>query len=174
MIQPRCAARLVFAVGFSALGQPRPMAAVFAAVALTAVAGTADIKHDAAFRAPAHSLSYLDFRQGSSAFPKAGLDNGRQSWQARGDYDGSLTGSVRLRPQSLIRLGPFFFRLPEDNKPSQKNKDHAFVCWAGLTEKKKTNCEAKTEEKGKGSLTTFQKLLRRIFNQTQNIIKLAT
>jgi hypothetical protein len=48
------------------------------------------------------------------------------------------------------------------------------VCWAGLTEKKKKNGKPKTEEKGKGSLTTSAKLRRRIFDQTQNIIKLAT
>jgi hypothetical protein len=85
VIQLRCKARLVFAVGLSALGQPRPMSAGFAAVALTPVAGTADIEHGAAFRIPTHSLAYLDLWQGSRAFPKAGLDNGTQSWQAMSD-----------------------------------------------------------------------------------------
>jgi hypothetical protein len=85
VIQPRGAARLVFAVGFAALGQSCPMTAAFAAVALTPVAGAANIEHDAAFRISTHSLAYLDFWQGSRAFPKAGLDNGRQSWQAMSD-----------------------------------------------------------------------------------------
>jgi hypothetical protein len=61
------------------------VAAVFATVTLAAIARAADIKHDTAFRASTHSLAYLDVWQGSRAFPKAGLDNGRQSWQAMSD-----------------------------------------------------------------------------------------
>ena len=51
-------------------------------VAPAAIAGAADIKDDAAFWTPAYSPAQLDFWQGVRAFPKAGLDNGRQSWQA--------------------------------------------------------------------------------------------
>ncbi len=85
VVQPCCKARLVFAIGLAALGQSCLMAAVFAAVALATITGAADIKHDAAFRLPTNSPVYLGFWQGSRAFPKAGLDNGRQSWQARSD-----------------------------------------------------------------------------------------
>jgi hypothetical protein len=85
VVQPCCKARLVFAIGLAALGQSCLMAAVFAAVALATITGAADIKHDAAFQLPTNSLAYLGFRQGNRAFPKAGLDNGRQSWQAMSD-----------------------------------------------------------------------------------------
>jgi hypothetical protein len=81
-IELRCKARLVFPVGFAALRQSRPMAADVVVVALAAIAGAADIKHDAAFWTSTFSPADLDFWQGSRAFPKAGLDNGRQSWQA--------------------------------------------------------------------------------------------
>ena len=81
-IELRCKARLVFPVGFAALRQSRPMAADVVVVALAAIAGAADIKHDAAFWTSTYSPADLDFWQGSRAFPKVGLDNGRQSWQA--------------------------------------------------------------------------------------------
>jgi hypothetical protein len=85
VIEPCCTVRLVFAVGFAALGQTGTKVAVFAAVALAAIARAADIKYDAAFRTSTHSLAYLNDWQDSRAFPKAGLDNGRQSWQAMSD-----------------------------------------------------------------------------------------
>jgi hypothetical protein len=58
------------------------MTAVLAAVTLTSITGAADIKDNAAFWTSTHSLADLVNWQGSRAFPKAGLDNGRQSWQA--------------------------------------------------------------------------------------------
>lgn len=58
------------------------MATDVVVVALAAITGVADIKHDAAFWASTYSPADLDFWQDSRAFPKAGLDNGRQSWQA--------------------------------------------------------------------------------------------
>jgi len=82
VIELRRTARLVFPVGFTALRQPRPMAADGVVVALAAITGAANIKHDAAFWTSTCSPADLDFWQGSRAFPKAGLDNGRQSWQA--------------------------------------------------------------------------------------------
>ena len=82
MIEPCRAARLVFAVGFAALSQSGTAAAVFAAIALAAIAGAADIKYDPAFRTATLSSAYLDIWQDNRAFPKAGLDNGFQSWQA--------------------------------------------------------------------------------------------
>ena len=91
VIEPRRAARLVFPVGFTALRQSRPMAADVVVVALAAITGAADIKHDAAFWASTCSPADLDFWQGSRAFPKAGIDNGRQSWQA---MERSIDGSV--------------------------------------------------------------------------------
>ena len=42
----------------------------------------ADIKYDPAFRTATLSSAYLDIWQDNRAFPKAGLDNGFQSWQA--------------------------------------------------------------------------------------------
>ena len=113
VIELRRAARLVFSVGFAALRQPRPMTTDGVVVALAAIAGAADIKHDAAFWASTCSPADLDFWQGSRAFPKAGIDNGRQSWQA---IERSIDGSVDwFRPsQGLnrwLRLGPFFFHL---------------------------------------------------------------
>jgi len=82
VIELRCTARLVFPVGLAALRQPRPMATDVVVVALAAITGAADIKHDAAFLTSTFSLADLNLWQGSRAFPKAGLDNGRQSWQA--------------------------------------------------------------------------------------------
>jgi hypothetical protein len=51
-------------------------------VALAGITGAADIKNDAAFWTSTYSLAYLDFWQGGRVFPKVGLDNGHQSWQA--------------------------------------------------------------------------------------------
>jgi hypothetical protein len=82
VIELCCTARLVFSVGHPALRQPRPMTTDGVVVALAAITGAADIKHDAAFWTSTYSPADLDFWQGSRAFPKAGLDNGRQSWQA--------------------------------------------------------------------------------------------
>ena len=82
VIEPRRMARLVFPVGLAALRQSRPMTADVVVVALAAITGAADIKHDAAFWTSTYSPAYLDFWQDGRAFPKAGLDNGRQSWQA--------------------------------------------------------------------------------------------
>jgi len=82
MIEPCRAARLVFAVGLAALCQPGTAAAVFAAIALAAIAGAADIKYNPAFRTSTLSLANLDIWQDSRAFLKAKLDNGGQSWQA--------------------------------------------------------------------------------------------
>jgi len=82
VIELGCIAGLVFPVGFTALRQTRPMATDVIVVALAAITGAADIKHDAAFWTSTGSTADLDFWQGSRAFPKAGLDNGRPSWQA--------------------------------------------------------------------------------------------
>jgi len=82
MIELRFMARLVFSVGLAALRQSCLMTAVFAAVTLPAITGAADVKGDTASWTSTHSLAYLDFWQGGRTFPKAGLDNGRQSWQA--------------------------------------------------------------------------------------------
>jgi len=75
-------ARLVVPVGPAALRQSRPMAAEIVVVELAAITGAADIENDAASWTSACSLADLDFRQDARAFPKTGLDNGRQSWQA--------------------------------------------------------------------------------------------
>jgi hypothetical protein len=82
VIEFRCIARLVFPVGLAALRQSRPMTTDVVVVALTVITGAADIKDDAAFWTSTYSPAYLDFWQDGRAFPKAGLDNGRQSWQA--------------------------------------------------------------------------------------------
>jgi hypothetical protein len=82
MIELRGKARLVFAVGLVALRQSCLMTAVLAAVTLTPITRAADTKDDAASWMSTYSLADLDFWQGGRAFPKAGLDNGRQSWQA--------------------------------------------------------------------------------------------
>ena len=82
MIELRFKARLVFAVGHAALHQSCLMTTDIAVIALTAITGSADIKDAAAFWTPTNSLAYLDFWQGGRAFPRAGLDNGHQSWQA--------------------------------------------------------------------------------------------
>jgi hypothetical protein len=82
VIELRCTARLVFPVGLAALRQSRPMTTDVVVVALTPITRAADIKDDAAIWTSAYSPADLDFWQGVRAFPKAGLDNGRQSWQA--------------------------------------------------------------------------------------------
>jgi hypothetical protein len=82
VVELRFMARLVFPVGLAALSQSCLITAVLAAVTLTAITGAADIKDDDASWTSTHSLAYLDFWQGGRAFPKAGLDNGHQSWQA--------------------------------------------------------------------------------------------
>jgi len=82
VIELCCTAGLVFPVGLAALRQPRPMPTDVIVVALAVIAGAADIQHDAAFWTSTYSPADLDFWQDSRAFPKAGLDNGRQSWQA--------------------------------------------------------------------------------------------
>jgi hypothetical protein len=110
MIELRCKARLVLAVDLAALLQSRLTTAVLAAVALTAITGSADIKDDAASWTSTPSLAYLLNRQGGRAFPKAGLDNGHQSWQAMDDwYGGALIGTVRLRPRPMATVGAFPF-----------------------------------------------------------------
>jgi hypothetical protein len=53
-------ARLESTVACFALSQSGAVTAVFAAVAVTAIAGTANVKYDAAFRTPARSVAYLD------------------------------------------------------------------------------------------------------------------
>ena len=91
VIELRRAARLVLPVGFAALRQTRPMAADGVVVALAAIAAPADIKHDGALWPSTGSPADLDFWQGGRAFPKVGLDNGRQSWQAMNRLiDGSV------------------------------------------------------------------------------------
>jgi hypothetical protein len=52
---------------------------------LAAIAGAADMKYNSAFQTSTNSLAYIDSWQDSRVFPKAGLDNGRQSWQAMSD-----------------------------------------------------------------------------------------
>jgi hypothetical protein len=87
VIELGCKACLVLPVSFTTLLQPRLMTMFLAAVALTVIAGAADVKDDAASWTSTHSLAYLDWLgwidwQGGRAFPKAGLDNGHQLWQA--------------------------------------------------------------------------------------------
>lgn len=53
-------ARLISAVDLFALSQSGAATAMFTAVAVAAVAGAADEKYHAAFRTPAHSVTYLD------------------------------------------------------------------------------------------------------------------
>lgn len=48
---------------------------------MAAVAGPADKKVSPAFLPSTDPMANLDW-QSARAFPKAGLDNGRQSWQA--------------------------------------------------------------------------------------------
>jgi hypothetical protein len=55
--RPAC---LVPAIGLFALSQSGAVTAVFAAVALAAVAGTANEEYDATFRTPTYSVAYLD------------------------------------------------------------------------------------------------------------------
>jgi hypothetical protein len=117
VIELRRAARLVFQVGFTALRQPRPMATDGVVVALAAIAGAADIKHDAAFWPSTCSPADLDVWQGGRAFPKAGLDNGRQSWQAMNrTIDGTVDWFRRLRPQPMATVGAFLFPPLQNNK----------------------------------------------------------
>jgi len=78
-------APLVGSVGIAALLQACPMTTSIVVVALTAITGTADVKNFAAFWTSTYSLAYLESWQVGRAFPKAGLDNGRQSWQAMSD-----------------------------------------------------------------------------------------
>lgn len=82
VIELRCKARLILAVGFAALRQSCPMTTVIVMEALAAITGAADVKDDAAPWSSTYSLADLDLRQDGRAFPKAGLDNGHQSWQA--------------------------------------------------------------------------------------------
>jgi len=117
VIELRCTARLVFPVGFAALRQPRPMTTDVVVVALTAITGAADIKHDAAFWTSTGSPADLDFWQGSRAFPKAGLDNGRQSWQA---MDRSIDGSVDWFRPSQASTDGYGWGL--SSPPLQNNK----------------------------------------------------
>jgi hypothetical protein len=87
-------ALLVDAVGLAPLIQSCLMTAVLVTVALTAITGTAEVKDDAAFWTSTHSLAYLDW-QGGRAFPKAGLDNGHQSWQAMDRWIGWFPDWIR-------------------------------------------------------------------------------
>jgi hypothetical protein len=110
VIQPRFTARLVFSVGLAALLQSCQMTTDIVVVALTTITGAADIKDPAASWTSTHSLSRISMGRGDRAFPKAGLDNGRQSWQAMDDwYGGALIGTVRLRPQPMATVGAFPF-----------------------------------------------------------------
>jgi hypothetical protein len=123
MIEHRCKTRLVLAVGLAALLQSRLMTAVLAAVALAAIKAATDIKDDAAFWTSTHPLAYLDVWQGGRVFPRAGLDNRRQSWPAMDDsYGGALIGAVRLRPQPRLRLGPFLLCASDVNKPLETKR----------------------------------------------------
>ena len=82
MIELRRMARLVFVVGLAALYQSRAVTADVVVVALAAITGAADVKNHAASWTSTHSLADLGFWRRTRAFPKAGLDNARQSWQA--------------------------------------------------------------------------------------------
>ena len=61
VIELRCTVPLVFPVGFTALCQARPMQTDIIVVALAAITGAADIKHDAAFWPSTCSPADLDF-----------------------------------------------------------------------------------------------------------------
>jgi hypothetical protein len=127
VIELRFTARLIFPVGIAALFQSRLMTTTLATVALTVIAGAADIKDGAASRTPTDSPAYLDW-QGGRAFPKAGLDNGHQSWQAMDDwYGGALIGTIRLRPQPMATVGAFFLSPLKDNKPTERKRPHPIL-----------------------------------------------
>ena len=117
-------APLVGAVGLAALLQACPMTTGIVVVALTTITGAADVENFAAFWTSTYSLPYFECWQGARAFPKAGLDNRRQSWQAmkRTIRMVPLIGSVRRRPQPVATVGAFLFPPPEENKPTTRNE----------------------------------------------------
>lgn len=75
-------APLVEAVGPAVLLEACLAAAILTAIAITTVAATADTEYRTTPRPHAISLAKLDGR-GTHVEPKAELDNGRRSWQAR-------------------------------------------------------------------------------------------
>jgi hypothetical protein len=90
VIQPCSETLLVSAAGLATLLEPRLTATVIRVVALAAITAAADIKHRSASQALTDLLAKLAW-QGALVFLKAGLDNGRRSWQAMG-------GSVKVVP----------------------------------------------------------------------------
>lgn len=81
-IQPGGKAVLVGMVGTAVLLETRLAATLLTAIEIATVAGAANTKSRATPMPLAFSLAKLDCR-GTHAEPKAGLDNGRRSWQAR-------------------------------------------------------------------------------------------
>jgi len=75
-------APLVEAVGPAVLLEARLAAAILTAIEIATVAAAADAENRTTPRPHAISLAKLDGR-GTHVEPKAGLDNGRRSWQAR-------------------------------------------------------------------------------------------
>jgi hypothetical protein len=69
-------------VGTAVLLKTRLPAAILTAIKIATVTRSADIENHTTPRPFAFSLAKLDCR-GAHAQPKAGLDNGRRSWQAR-------------------------------------------------------------------------------------------
>jgi len=96
-------------VGPAVLLKTRLSAAILTAIEIAAVARAADIENRTTPVPFAFSPAKLDC-SGAHAQPKAGLDNGRRSWQARrcNRPGGSLTGSTRIGPQPIATVGAFF------------------------------------------------------------------
>jgi hypothetical protein len=83
MIEPSFRAPLMAAVGVAALFPAGSVAASRAAIALAAVAMPADPEHRVTFPAAANPLSENRFAMDRHPRPRAGLDNGNQSWQGK-------------------------------------------------------------------------------------------
>jgi hypothetical protein len=115
-------ALLINLIGLVSLLQP-PLAAAFSvAVALAAVTGAADKKDSAASRTSANPLAKLDW-QGVAVFLKAGLDNGRQSWQACPRVRSCLNQFRTFRaPTAAYGCGPCSF-LPLEMKINQLKRN---------------------------------------------------
>ena len=104
---------------------------IAAAVALTVIAGAADVKNDAASWTSTHSLAYLDWLewidwQGGPCLPKSGT---RQRPPIMAGYGRLVRWRLGLVPSVLglsrrLRLGPFLFLPLEDNRPTERKRPH--------------------------------------------------
>jgi hypothetical protein len=124
VVQLGCEALLINAVGTAPLLEPRLMAALPAAIAMPAIAGATDEKNGSASGTSTLSLAKLNWQR-TRAFLKAGLDNGRRSWQAMLQYfGGTLTGSTRSRPQPPLTAGAFLLPPLEDKNNAAEGNQH--------------------------------------------------